>query len=679
MKKPTVLASVVMFGLLACPWCAGQASDGGVAGAAGPDKPDRPAPPLEVNVAGQPTPDHGAGTAAGSAAHEAAPVLRTWRIEGKVFSSEGESLPAATLSVASFSSPSHHLAETQANRAGAFTLELDLAAQPPNIHRLVLAASSPGYQETDELFDADGLQSFSKVVLFLRKTEESFEEPSLNLADAWVLPQLARSARCDRSPEARCRNFIGALARYRRQPTDKTALDQVLRMTLDSELPEAHPLAALALMRVRAFGYAEKALASSARRSDALPEVALLQGVLFNFLRQPGEAAKALKRVQGEKTLAGLAELELGRAAVLAEDWQTAEETLSRVVTNRKLRAQVHFLRARALFAEGYLESASREAKALMKCMGRKPLPPAVQGFVVDVQNRLEERSIQALGSVMTEPVSQLVQAVGPLKGLDSAASPPPGGLKEFLKQVGIVVDKFFYDFTNTAATEVLWQTRLDKKGKPIQTRSEEFYYVFLNRKELGRSWMEEFRSNRQGQPAGGGGLDSGYMATSGFVSSLIVLHPKWQPGIAYRYLGRQQVDGRLAYVIAFAQQPGASQPLGFFNIAQSRTAQLYLQGIAWISADLYEVLRLRTDLLKPVPGIQLNRETAEIDYRSYRFNSSPRSFWLPNRVTVSVDWSGKRLRNEHIFSRFKLFKVDTEESGFDRKVSGGSSELSPN
>jgi tetratricopeptide (TPR) repeat protein len=121
---------------------------------------------------------------------------------------------------------------------------------------------------------------------------------------------------------------------------------------------------------------------------------------------------------------------------------------------------------------------------------------------------------------------------------------------------------------------------------------------------------------------------------------------------------------GQLTYVIGFAQKPEMSTPLGRFIVTQQGSfTSLYLQGIAWISVD-HRVLRLRTDLLHPIPKISLSRMTSEIDYRPYHFLSSPTTYFLPNRVTVSVEWGRKRLRNEHTLSKFQLFKVDVHEEG---------------
>jgi hypothetical protein len=279
--------------------------------------------------------------------------------------------------------------------------------------------------------------------------------------------------------------------------------------------------------------------------------------------------------------------------------------------------------------------------------------------------------SAHVLESVLTQPVSELQEAVKGLDGLDPAGRLPPGGMEGLLRQVGVEVEEFFRDFSSTAATELVRQTRLDKKGRPRGVRSEEFYYLFLHRPGTdGGPWLDEYRSDSLGHLADPGGLGAGYMVTSGFATGLIVFHPRIQPGMSFRFLGRQKLAGHPACVIAFAQRPKESKPLGIFRTSLgTKRAELYLQGIAWISIDQHQVLRLRSDLLHPVPEVQLTRETTEIDYRPHRFSGSPKVFYLPDRVIVSVDWANKQLRNEHILSGFKLFKVEAGEQSPARRV----------
>jgi hypothetical protein len=319
--------------------------------------------------------------------------------------------------------------------------------------------------------------------------------------------------------------------------------------------------------------------------------------------------------------------------------------------------------------ALGDLEGASHEAKALTQKVKKKRLPSPVQTFIADVLGRLEERSIQPLRSVLTQPIAELQKAVPNLADLDSTSSPPSEGLAGILKKVGANIEKFFRDFASTSALEVIRQARLDSKGRSHSVRMAEMYYVFLQKKSKGQPMLEEYRGTGDGRLLNIGGLDDGFMVTSGFASSLIVFHPFIQPGVDYRFLGRQNLSGRPVYVLGFAQRPQDSHAIGVFRSTHRKgSIPVHVQGLAWISADQFQVLRLRTDLLQPMKEAGLVRETSEIDYRPYHFVTSPKTFTLPSRVTVSIEWGRKRLRNEHIFSRFWLFQVDVESE----EVGGG-------
>jgi hypothetical protein len=57
-----------------------------------------------------------------------------------------------------------------------------------------------------------------------------------------------------------------------------------------------------------------------------------------------------------------------------------------------------------------------------------------------------------------------------------------------------------------------------------------------------------------------------------------------------------------------------------------------------------------------------LERETTEIAYGEVHFKGMAEGFWVPQQVTVTVDWNGKHLRNEHRYSEFKLFQVAATE-----------------
>jgi hypothetical protein len=247
------------------------------------------------------------------------------------------------------------------------------------------------------------------------------------------------------------------------------------------------------------------------------------------------------------------------------------------------------------------------------------------------------------------------------LRDLESNAPPPPGGLEPFLRELGGRIESFFKNFTETGALEIIRQARLGGDFRR-DNRTVKCRYIIQNESTTGHYRLQEYRGDMRGHPIQIGGLDEGFMVTSNFVSILAVFLPDWQRGIAFRFLGQQQVAGRPTYVIAFAQRPSISSPMTIFRQSlEGPPDLLHLQGVAWITVDEWRVLRMHSDLLYPLPDQQLTRQSADIDYRPRRVGDSEKIFWLPVGVTVRVDWKGKRLRNQHILSDYVLFKVETQ------------------
>ena len=130
-----------------------------------------------------------------------------------------------------------------------------------------------------------------------------------------------------------------------------------------------------------------------------------------------------------------------------------------------------------------------------------------------------------------------------------------------------------------------------------------------------------------------------------------------------YRYRGTVAEGGRKLEVVAFIEKPNKKYNLGSFRIESSRLIMLRLQGIAWIDGETCRVVRVRTELVEPHPEVRLGRRTNDVEYGKVRFREDNRRRWLPKRAVVAIDWSGKRLRNEHTFTDYKLFEVETEDT----------------
>jgi len=201
----------------------------------------------------------------------------------------------------------------------------------------------------------------------------------------------------------------------------------------------------------------------------------------------------------------------------------------------------------------------------------------------------------------------------------------------------------------------------------------QKFRYLCLIQSQPRGPLIDEYRADSTGSLTEPLGLKENLMITSGFVSAPLLLHPAYQSGNTYRYLGRQKLKGTTAYVVAFAQVPARARIRGSFKSGED-SQSTYAQGLIWIDENSRNILRLKTDLLTPLAPVKLNQETTEIDFREVRFNSVAQKFWLPSEVTVTIDWGGRLLRNKHEYSDFRVFNVEQRNKiGLPKEVSQSS------
>jgi hypothetical protein len=229
------------------------------------------------------------------------------------------------------------------------------------------------------------------------------------------------------------------------------------------------------------------------------------------------------------------------------------------------------------------------------------------------------------------------------------------------LATVGDNVSRLFANLLNISAIEKVQLEKLSREGVAEPARKFEYLYLCMGAIDKKDPSFDEYRSDSKGREISQLGLEEGYMLTSGFVSAPLIFHPIHQKGSSFRLLGHQKVKGRDAIVVAFAQVPTQSRLSGIFR--SGKTARVtFKQGAAWIDAENYQIIRLISDLLTPVPEIKLEKLETQIDFQEIRLDRGARTFWLPTQVVVTVHWNGKDLRNTHLYSDFKLFNVEAQQ-----------------
>jgi hypothetical protein len=367
-----------------------------------------------------------------------------------------------------------------------------------------------------------------------------------------------------------------------------------------------------------------------------------------------------------------LALQELGRSQLLIQNWASADEYLSKAIA-AGAKPEVRLLRAEVLLGEDQFEAASTEMTRYLDGRDVKKMPIHVRQLFAQIENRkkVEAAYVKAKPKGDHE-IDYLHHPPSDLVGLVPAADQGP--LDSILSAVGKTVAEFFGNFPSTSSLERVHQEKLRRKHKVGDTLDQEFRYLCFTPASAWGPGFDEYRSDSLGKELLPQGLRDGFMLTSGFAAASLLFHPKYQSQATFRYLGRQKVNGRDTYVIAFAQQPARARLQGGFKFGQT-TMTTFSQGLAWIDSQNYQITRLRSDLLRPLPEINLERITTEIAYGEVQFKGIAAAFWLPQQVTVAVDWSGKHLRNEHRYSEFKLFNVEATQKIRKPKELGETSE----
>jgi len=265
----------------------------------------------------------------------------------------------------------------------------------------------------------------------------------------------------------------------------------------------------------------------------------------------------------------------------------------------------------------------------------------------------LESKSVPETFVDLTPP--ELAKQVHELKHLTSATS--QALLPMILKRVGANVADFFDNFSNTTCSEHISSTVDTVPARlPLQYDGK-FNYVALAKPGAHKTRLEEFRTDSKsevGEPKGG-------VVTVGFVSLAVHFHPAYQPDSRFRYLGRELVKGKNTYVVAFGQRPGVARQAQRVTF-NDKTGFVLMQGVAWIDPASFRILRLRTEIQQPELNVGLQKETTEVEYSQVTFKQDRKTLWLPRQVTVSGQLRQYVFSNQHRYSQYRLFFVDTGE-----------------
>ena len=306
---------------------------------------------------------------------------------------------------------------------------------------------------------------------------------------------------------------------------------------------------------------------------------------------------------------------------------------------------------------EGYLKEHSSDDEA-KKLLGALQRISTAEGPGAASSLTAEELSMSASGAAALPLPSNWLPP-----DVDEKMPPVEQGatcaLGEVLEKAGKRAEAFVKNVERFTASESLKHQAIDKWGIAAPAETRKFDYVAaIEEPKPGFLVVEEYR-NSGGSPA----EFPGGVVTNGLPALALIFHPDNVLNFEMTCEGLARWNGKPAWQVHFRQRRDKPNTIRSYRLGlDGRSYPVALKGRAWILADSFEIARLETDLIAPVPQIKLVAEHTDIEYRPVEFHNRDVVMWLPQSAEVYYDWRGKRIHRRHSFSNYMLFDVDEKQ-----------------
>jgi len=232
--------------------------------------------------------------------------------------------------------------------------------------------------------------------------------------------------------------------------------------------------------------------------------------------------------------------------------------------------------------------------------------------------------------------------------------------LDEVLRQAGKRIEEFVGNVDRFTATELVSHESINKWGMASSPDQRKFDYV-VSVQEVAPGFLnvDEYRSSGNSSPADfPGGVES-----HGLPAQVLIFHPYNAVNFEMTCEGLTRWNGGLAWQVHFRQRKDKPNRIREYRLGLDGPAYpVALKGRAWIASDTFQITRLETDLVAPVPEIRLAADHTAIEYAPVKFKNRKVEMWLPQTAEVYFYWKGRRVHFHHSFNNYLLFAVDDKQ-----------------
>ncbi len=217
------------------------------------------------------------------------------------------------------------------------------------------------------------------------------------------------------------------------------------------------------------------------------------------------------------------------------------------------------------------------------------------------------------------------------------------------------------------SAIEHMVHESLSPQGIPRSRETRQYNYVVaISQPTLGPLMVQEY-------------LDAGDLEvpdkikSNGLAILAIAFHPLFRDNFEMQCEGLGDWDGQAAWLVHFRQLDDKPRQLRSY-VVNGNIYPVDLKGRAWIRADNLQIVHLETDLVRPIPEIQLMTEHTSISYGPVQFKRGGTDLWLPTNAELYVHFAKRRFHRSESFDHFMLFATDAADKPKLPKTDSGQS-----
>ncbi len=313
-----------------------------------------------------------------------------------------------------------------------------------------------------------------------------------------------------------------------------------------------------------------------------------------------------------------------------------------------------------------------RAAAILQAYLQEHPSDVEAKKQLVMLQTAAAQNGANGAGDANSEAMPAPTVGEGIADALPSSWLPPdidektgdlePGAvcsLDDVLRNTGNRIQEFVGNVDRFAATESVKHETINKWGSASSPTTLKFdYLVSVQEMKPGNFNVEEYRTTKSGPNQFPDGI-----ATNGLPAMALIFHPHNAGNFDFACEGLARWNGGLAWQMHFRQRSNRPNTIRTYRAGlQGQSYPVNLKGRAWIAADSYQIVRLETQMIAPVPQIRLAADYTAIEYGPVHFRGRNVDMWLPQSAEIYSDWRGRRFHRRHSFSNYLLFSVDEKQ-----------------